>query len=477
MNFKERGLFGCVLVFGGSIMAVDTIAAISTALGEGGIGIVRMSGPRAVEIAKGIFKPAGNTLWPTNSHRLTYGHIVNPSGAVIDEVLVAVMRAPHSYTTEDIVEINSHGGMVVMQQILDLLLGHGARLAEPGEFTKRAFLNGRIDLVQAEAVIDLIRAKSDAAAKAASSQLQGYLSREIKEIWRRLIEVLAHMEAMLDFPEDDIEELSTDTISREIIGCQVQVRELIKRSRQGKILREGVYTAIVGPPNVGKSSLLNALLQDDRAIVSPYAGTTRDVIEESVTIGGIVLRIADTAGIRRTEDEVEQLGVSRSRVALSEAELVLCVLDGTCELGADGIELVRLLREKPHVLIINKIDLPQRLDSAMLKQYVASTPVKISALTGEGLEQLRQEIHARVWGKTGMDGVSEAMVMRVRHREDLEECLKRLTDALDTLEQGLPIDFITIDVRGAAEALGRITGENVADEVIEQVFAEFCVGK
>jgi len=455
----------------------DTIAAISTPVGEGGIGIVRLSGPEALSILQRLFKPGGcgakrdGSFTPAPYH-LHYGHIVDPeTGERVDEVLVAYMPAPHTYTREDVAEIDCHGGIVPLRRVLALCLRQGARLAHEGEFTLRAFLNGRLDLAQAEAVLDIVRAKTEASLRVAMGQLGGGLSREVREVRSKLVETLAYLEASIDFPEDEIPNHDpTANLSTAI----EHLERLLAQADQGIIYRQGVRTAIVGRPNVGKSSLLNALLRTSRAIVTPIPGTTRDTLEETINLHGIPLCLIDTAGIRKGRDPIEQLGVERSRRALERADLVLMMVDGSEPLAPEDEEIASLLGEKPALLVINKIDLPEVCDTSMLLPEVRR--VRISALTGEGLPLLEEAIADLIFG--GQVVTSDLpLVSSPRHQEILNRALAHLCDALHAHENGMPADFVTIDLTAAINALGEITGETASDDLLEAIFSNFCIGK
>ncbi|NLM45750.1 MAG: tRNA uridine-5-carboxymethylaminomethyl(34) synthesis GTPase MnmE [Firmicutes bacterium] len=462
------------------MLAEDTIAAISTPPGEGGIGIVRMSGPAAFAIGKKIFSFAGTVIEP-QSHRLYYGHVIDPeTGAHIDEALIAFMRAPRTYTREDVVEINCHGGIMPLAKTLQTVLTCGARLAEPGEFTQRAFLNGRIDLAQAEAVIQIIRAKSETAMKLGLKQLQGRLSREVKELRRRLLALLARVEASIDFPEHhDVEEVARAEILTQAKYCLEQTEMLLATATQGRILREGLKTAIIGLPNVGKSSLLNALLREQRAIVTAIPGTTRDVLEENINLGGVLLTVIDTAGIRATEDEVERLGVERSREALAEADLVLFVLDSSLGFRKEEGQLLAAVGEKPCIVVANKTDLLTEKE-AVLEEIAAKaaprTVVPMSLLTGEGLDLLEKTIIDTVFAGAATVGEG-AMVTSIRHKNALARAKEALEELLAATEAGMEIDLLAIDLTGALEALGEITGENVSSDLLQEIFSTFCIGK
>lgn len=458
-------------------MLTDTIAAISTAVGEGGIAIIRVSGPDSVTEVENIFI-SKTKLSEAATHTVHYGHIVDPAtGVKLEEVLVTVMRAPRSFTTEDVVEISTHGGVIAVKRVMDLLLQQNIRLAEPGEFTKRAFLNGRIDLSQAEAVIDLIRSKSDRAFSVALKQVDGSLSRRIKELRHTLVETLAHIEVNIDYPEHDVESLTSEFIKEKSLHVMGEIDKLLKTAEEGKILREGITTAIVGRPNVGKSSLLNTLAHDNRAIVTDIPGTTRDVIEEFVTINNIPLKLLDTAGIRETMDVVEKIGVERSRNAVNEADLILLVLNASEPLHEDELALMEQIRGRQCIVIMNKMDLPQQLDMDILRRYYPDELiVPMSVLTQEGVDRLEEAISSLFFsGK--IEGGDLTYVSNVRHIALLKKAKRSLQDAYDAAEQLIPIDMIQIDVRLAWEQLGEILGEAVGDSLIDQIFSQFCLGK
>lgn len=459
-------------------MAEDTISAVITALGEGAVGIVRISGADALATAEKIFKSrSGKKLSEYQHHTLVYGHVTDADGTMVDEVLCVYMQAPHSYTAEDVVEIQSHGGIQSLKKILMLTYQNGARPAEAGEFTKRAFLNGRIDLTQAEAVMDIIRSRSEASLKLAVRQQNGQLAQELRKLRSKMLDVVINLEAVIDYPEEDIEDVTFDTVAGSIANTAAGIENLLAHAHTGKILREGLRTAIVGRPNVGKSSLLNALLKEERAIVSEYAGTTRDVIEEQLLLDGVPLVLADTAGIRKTEDYVEQIGVEKSRRLLQDAELVICVVDGSEGLTAEDEEILQAASEKPCVIIVNKSDL--EIDTTLQqlqKRFGIDKVMPLSARTNEGIDRFAAWLKNYVYGSEGTlsDGV---YVQNARHEELLRQALQSLQDAQRAAQERLPYDCIVIDVRNAIDLLGEITGDTVQDEIINEIFARFCIGK
>lgn len=456
----------------------DTIAAISTPLGEGGIAVIRVSGPRSVEAVELIFKTK-HKLGDVPSHTVHYGFIREPdTGRRIEEALVTVMRAPRSFTMEDVVEIGCHGGIVSVKKVLELLFDSGiVRPAEPGEFTKRAFLNGRIDLSQAEAVIDLIRSKSDKAHAIALKQAEGALSKEIRTLRQKLVELMAHIEVNIDYPEHDVEEVTSRLIREHCEEAIAEIDRLLKTAQQGKILREGLTTVIVGKPNVGKSSLLNALARENRAIVTDIPGTTRDVIEEYVTVGGVPLRLLDTAGIRETSDVVERIGVERSRDALAEADLVLCVLNYNEPLQEEERRLLDELQGRELIVVVNKTDLPGNLNINQLQeQFDIRHLVFMSVKEQRGLKELEQAI-ADLFFSGELEPGDMTYVSNVRHIHLLKRAHASLTEALSAAAAMMPIDMIQIDIRNAWEQLGEIIGDAVSESLIDQIFSQFCLGK
>jgi len=414
-----------------------------------------------------------------SSHTIHYGHIFDPEKyQMMDEVMVSIMRKPKTFTREDIVEINCHGGIVVVNQIFQLVLRQGARLAEPGEFTKRAFLNGRVDLSQAEAVMDLIRAKTDKAMNLAINQLDGNLSRLIRQLRQEILETLAQVEVNIDYPEyDDVEELTTRLLLEKANQVQKQIQALLQTAQQGKILREGLSTAIIGRPNVGKSSLLNHLLREEKAIVTDIAGTTRDVIEEYVNVRGVPLKLVDTAGIRETEDIVEKIGVERSRKALSEADLILLVLNQSESLTTEDKQLLDITSGNKRIILLNKTDLPSRINQEDLVPYLENEPaLPISVLTSEGLDQLEQAIADLFFG--GNTGDKDASYLsNTRHIALLEKAEHSLAEVIQGIESGMPVDLVQIDMTRCWDYLGEIVGDSVQDELITQLFSQFCLGK
>ncbi|MNZ75076.1 tRNA modification GTPase MnmE [compost metagenome] len=459
-------------------MLSDTIAAISTAVGESGIAVIRVSGPDAITEVERVFR-SKTTLTEADSHTVHYGFIIDPKNdEKLEEVLVSLFRAPRSFTTEDVVEISTHGGIISVKRVMDLLLLQpNIRLAEPGEFTKRAFLNGRIDLSQAEAVIDLIRSKSDRAFSLALKQVEGKLSRKINELRHSLVETLAHIEVNIDYPEHDVESMTMDFIKRKCTEVSSGIDELLKHASQGKILREGITTAIVGRPNVGKSSLMNTLARENKAIVTDIPGTTRDVIEEYVTINNIPLKLLDTAGIRETMDIVEKMGVERSKAAVNEADLILLVLNSAEELHEDEIILMEQLQGKSVLVLLNKIDLPQRLAREKVTQYFPeSAIVELSAKTEEGLDHLEDAISSLFFGGK-LESGDLTYVSNVRHIALLKKAQQSLADAYEAADSGIPIDILQIDVRLAWEQLGEVIGDSAPDALIDQIFSQFCLGK
>lgn len=457
----------------------DTIAAVATAVGEGGIGIIRLSGSRSLFIAEQLFKsPKGRLVSEIKNYQVAYGNIVDPVlQTIVDEVLLLVMRGPHSYTCEDVVEIHCHGGPIALKMILSLVFDQGARPAEPGEFTKRAFLNGRLDLTQAEAVIDVIRAKTDASLKMAIGHLSGTLSGKIKKLRHEILSMIAQLEAAIDFPEDDIEEASAQQVAIETGKAIAEVEQLLATAQTGKILREGLETVIIGRPNVGKSSLLNALVGESKAIVTDVPGTTRDVIEEYINVKGIPLKIIDTAGIRDTEDVVEKIGVERARKIMSTADLVLLLLDSSQPLREEDREMLDLLQEKQTLVLVNKSDLPQQLDiEAVLLYTPAENVFQISVAQNSGLKEVEQAIAAKVY--TGQLTQGEgSFVNNARHENLLRQVKTHLQEVLVTIENAMPPDCIVVDLRDAWDKLGAITGDTVGEDIIDQIFTQFCIGK
>ncbi|WP_098407681.1 tRNA uridine-5-carboxymethylaminomethyl(34) synthesis GTPase MnmE [Bacillus sp. CX-1] len=459
---------------------MDTIAAISTPMGEGAIAIVRMSGPEALAIADKVYKgPRGKRLSSVDSHTINYGHIVDPeTEKVVEEVMVSVLKAPKTFTREDIVEINCHGGLVTVNQVLQLVLREGARLAEPGEFTKRAFLNGRIDLSQAEAVMDLIRAKTDRAMNVAMNQMEGRLSSLIKRLRAEILETLAHVEVNIDYPEyDDVEEMTHKMLIEKATKVKKEIEALLTTSEQGKILREGISTVIIGRPNVGKSSLLNSLVHETKAIVTDIPGTTRDVIEEYVNVRGVPLRLVDTAGIRETEDIVERIGVERSRQVLKEADLILLVLNYSESLSDEDIKLFEATKGMDIIVIVNKTDLEQKLDLVRVRELAGNQPVvTTSLLKEEGIDELEEAIQSLFF--TGaIESGDLTYVSNTRHISLLHEAKRAITDALEGIENDVPIDMVQIDLTRCWEVLGEIIGDAVHESLIDQLFSQFCLGK
>ena len=457
----------------------DTIAAISTPPGEGAISIVRLSGEDAVKIAAPLYQMGQKSLEKVTSHTIHYGHIVDPEkNKAIDEVMVTVLKAPKTFTREDIVEINCHGGMVVTNQILQLVLRQGARLAEPGEFTKRAFLNGRMDLSQAEAVMDLIRAKTDKAMDMALNQLDGNLSHLIRNLRQEILNTLAQVEVNIDYPEyDDVEELTTKLLLEKAQEVQGKIDELLRQAQQGKILREGLSTAIIGRPNVGKSSLLNYLLDEEKAIVTEIAGTTRDVIEEYVNVRGVPLKLVDTAGIRETEDIVEKIGVERSKKALNEADLILLVLNQSEALTEADRQLLALTKDHKRIILLNKTDLPKALNEAELADLKGNSEIfSVSVLEKEGLDQLEAAI-ANLFFAGGTGEKDASYVSNSRHIALLDKASQSLGEVVTGIEAGMPVDLVQIDMTRCWDYLGEILGDSVQDELITELFSQFCLGK
>ncbi len=461
------------------ILEFETIAAISTPPGVGAISIVRLSGDQAFEIADKVFV-GGKKLSQAKTHTIHYGHIVDPmTEKTMDEVLVSVMKGPKTFTAEDVVEINCHGGIVVVQQILQLLLRSGARLAEPGEFTKRAFLNGRIDLSQSEAVMDLIRAKTDLAVDMALQQLDGQLSKRIKALRQEILETLAQVEVNIDYPEyDDVEEVTSALMKEKAEEISGKIASLLEHAQQGKILREGLQTAIIGRPNVGKSSLLNYLLKEDKAIVTEIPGTTRDVIEEYLDLGGVPLKLVDTAGIRETDDIVEAMGVKKSRQALDKADLVLLVLNQNEALTIEDETLLIETKDKPRVILLNKMDLPTKITQADLEKFDvdADEILPVSVLTSVGLEKLAKKIQTIFFGGQ-IEQQDATYLSNVRHIALLEQAQQSLQEVLNGLAHQMPVDLVQIDFTRSWEQLGEIIGESAPDELITQLFSQFCLGK
>lgn len=459
-------------------MDLDTITSISTPMGEGAIGIVRLSGPQAVEIADKLYK-GKHLLNDVPSHTINYGHIIDPeSKEVVEEVMVSVLRAPKTFTREDIIEINCHGGILTINRVLELTMTYGARMAEPGEFIKRAFLNGRIDLSQAEAVMDFIRSKTDRASKVAMNQIEGRLSDLIKKQRQSILEILAQVEVNIDYPEyDDVEDATTEFLLEQSKEIKQEINRLLDTGAQGKIMREGLSTVIVGKPNVGKSSMLNNLIQDNKAIVTEVAGTTRDVLEEYVNVRGVPLRLVDTAGIRETEDIVEKIGVERSRKALSQADLILFVLNNNEALTQEDYTLYEVVKNEDVIVIVNKMDLEQNIDINEVKDMIGDTPlIQTSMLKQEGIDELEIQIRDLFFGGE-VQNQDMTYVSNSRHISLLKQARQTIQDAIDAAESGVPMDMVQIDLTRTWEILGEIIGETASDELIDQLFSQFCLGK
>jgi len=465
----------------------DTIAAVATPIGEGGIGVIRISGRDSLAVAAEMFRPiSGVPVHGLPTHTAHYGFALDPiTEESIDDGVVTVFRKPRSYTGEDSVEISCHGGIVPLRRVLESALRAGARLAEPGEFTKRAFLNGRLDLAQAEAVLDIIRARTDEALRVARRQFEGVLSTRIRMLRERLLGIAAQIEASIDFP-DDVEEAEPQSIAQEIQDVISQVAALLETADRGRIYREGIQTVIAGRTNVGKSSLLNALLRESRAIVTPIPGTTRDLIEESISIRGIPVCVIDTAGVRETPDEVERIGVDRARRMLEQADLVLAVLDAEQGFTAEDQELLSSLADKRFIVVLNKSDLVRESEveelagevRAWLEGNIPSgvSVIKTAAPSNEGIIELEDAIAEKVLAG-GVSPPDVAVVSNVRHRCALEETRSSLGDALQTVQSEKPVDLVTIDLKAALDALGSIVGETVSEDVLDRIFSEFCIGK
>lgn len=453
----------------------ETIAAISTPAGEGGISIIRISGSKAVEIADRMYiSPKGKKLSEVKSHTINYGHITDSEGNILDEVLISVMRAPHTYTGENVVEINCHGGIVSTRLILSRAIEAGAVPAGPGEFTKRAFLNGRMDLSQAESVMSIIGSKTNLTHTIAVNQLGGRLSSEINKLRERLLSLLAHIQVLIDYAEEDLEPLSDEEFSEILSGVCRDIQKLLNTADRGRLIQNGIMTAIVGKPNVGKSSMLNLLTGEDRAIVTDIEGTTRDAIEEYINLGDIALRIIDTAGIRTTEDIIENIGVDKSKKYMNEADLVLFMLDGKKELDENDIFIMDNLKHKNVIAIINKTESGCAFDPQLVADRFPDT-IMFSVHTGDGLDRLEQTVKKLF--DMGSISADNNVITNIRHKEALANALTHAKNAKNAFESGIPQDMISIDIENAISALGEIVGLTVSEEVVDRIFHNFCLGK
>lgn len=458
---------------------MSTIAAISTAPAIGGIGIVRMSGKDCFEVLEKIFKAKNpETIENIAGYRIKYGTIVNPeTNRIVDEVLVSYFKCPKSYTAENMCEINSHGGIVVLREILELCLKNGAELAKPGEFTERAFLNGRIDLAQAEAIIDIINAKSTREAQESANQLEGYLSRKINEIREKIMDIMVNIEANIDYPEYDVEEVSNKDAENKLKEIENELIKLSKTFENGIILKEGVKIAIIGSPNAGKSSLLNSMLKEERAIVTDIAGTTRDIIEEQISIEGIPFKVIDTAGIRDAKDKIEQIGIEKSKKAANEADVILAVFDSSVPLNDEDREILNLLKHKKSIIVLNKTDLKQVVNKECKEiQDVNTEVINISLKNNEGLERIYESL-VKMFNLNQINLDNELTITNIRHQELINKAIESTRMALNDLNNSMPIDIISINIKEILEHLGEITGDNVSEDIIKSIFAKFCLGK
>ena len=455
---------------------MSTIAAISTAPGVGGIGIIRLSGEETFNIIEKIFVPK-NKSKEIKGYTFKYGNIINPkTNEILDEVLVSYFIKPRSYTMENMCEINSHGGNIVMQNILEVCLENGAELAEPGEFTKRAFLNGRIDLSQAESIIDIINSKTKKESKASLKQLEGFLSKKIKSIRKKIMDVMVDIEANIDYPEYDIEEVTEKKVENMLKSIEKELMSLKNTFDNGKIIKDGINVAIVGKPNAGKSSLLNFLVGEDRAIVTEIAGTTRDILEEYISLNGITLRVIDTAGIRETEDVVEKIGVGKAKQMAENADLILYVVDSSLPLDDNDREIMELLSGRKSIVIYNKTDLEAAVDIEELKEKTGSPVIPVSVVEETGISQLEDEIK-RMFFHGELSFNDEVYITNARHKAALEESKESLKLVMDSIAMGMSEDFFSIDLMNAYESLGRIVGESVGEDLVNEIFSKFCVGK
>ncbi len=454
----------------------DTIGAISTSIGEGGIAIVRISGDKAKDVVEKIFQAKnGQSIKDMKSYTMKYGYIIDENNNHIDEVIVSFMKGPRSFTAEDTIEINCHGGVVATNKVLEQVIKQGVRIAEPGEFTKRAFLNGRIDLSQAEAVIDIINAKTDLSMKSALMQSEGLISKEIRGLREKLLSTIAHIEATVDYPEDDLEEVTSEMAIRDLDIIKKEIKEFIETAEEGKILREGLSTVIVGKPNVGKSSLLNALTKENRAIVTDIPGTTRDVIEEYINISGIPIKIIDTAGIRETDDVVEKIGVERSRAKINDADLIILILDSSNELTEEDKEIINHISNKKYMILLNKSDLNSKITQKDLENINCTNIYSISAKTSEGIDEVRTAIKDMFF--KGEISTNNVIITNTRHKEALLRAYECIESAINTLNYTFAIDLASIDIRNAWTFLGEITGDSLEENIIDKIFKDFCLGK
>ncbi len=455
----------------------NTIVAISTAAGNGGIGIIRLSGNKSFEIINKIFIPK-NKNNKMKGYSLKYGNIINPeNNEIIDEVLVSYFIGPNSYTREDMCEINTHGGMIVERKILDVCLNNGAELAEPGEFTKRAFLNGRIDLAQAESIINLINSKSDKEAKESIKELEGDLSKKINEIEQKIIDVMVNIEVIVDYPEYDIEEITNKDALEKMYEVNKMLENLEKSFDKGKLIRDGIKTVILGKPNAGKSSLLNAILNEDRAIVSDIKGTTRDSIEEFININGLTLKIIDTAGIRNADNEIEKIGVEKSKKLANEADLIIAIFDLSRELEEEDKEIIDIIKNKNAIIVLNKVDIEQKnevLENSVNK--LCKPTIKISAMDRSGLDKLYDKI-IEVFSLNELYNDNEILITNERHKNQIKKAKENINQAIISIKNNMPIDISSIQIKQALEELGEITGKNVSEDIINEIFSKFCLGK
>lgn len=457
---------------------MDTIAAISTAVGEAGIGIVRMSGGESISIGKEVFRAGNNEkVKEIDNKRLTYGHIVDGEGGLVDEVLIAFMEEPKTYTRENMVEIYCHGGIISVRKVLELLIKTGARIAERGEFTKRAFLNGRLDLSQAEAVIDIIRSKTGESFEVSMDQLEGSLSKEVSRMREKLLEMIAHVEVSIDFPDEDVEELTYENLKEDAVELESNIDKLLSTANRGKILRDGISTVILGKPNVGKSSLLNAILKENRAIVTDIPGTTRDIIEEFVNIDGIPLKIIDTAGIRDTEDTVEKIGVDRAKDSIEKSDLIIGVFDVSEEFTEEDRNIIELLKDKKSIVLLNKIDISTENKKVFLKELEGIDHIiETSIIENVGVSTLEEDIKDLFY-QGDLNIESDTVVTNIRHQSQLEKARDNIKSAIVDMEMDIPLDCIEIDLRNAWEDLGEISGDTIGEDILDKIFEDFCIGK